>query len=35
VVTPLARWRVEHPKVRDVTLRADLDEKGSVVFGGA
>jgi ATP-dependent Clp protease ATP-binding subunit ClpC len=32
VVTPLARWRVAHPVVRDVTLHLDLDSNGRVTF---
>jgi ATP-dependent Clp protease ATP-binding subunit ClpC len=30
VAVPLARWRVDHPKARALTILVDLDEAGSV-----
>jgi ATP-dependent Clp protease ATP-binding subunit ClpC len=30
VAVPLARWRVDHPKARALTILVDLDETGSV-----
>src|ERR1700730_5362842 len=32
VVTPLARHLLDHPELRDTTLRADLDSAHAVVF---
>jgi ATP-dependent Clp protease ATP-binding subunit ClpA len=33
IVTPLARYLVEHPELRDVRLWLDVDSRGRVSIG--